>query len=182
MTPATKFCRDCSTDKPTSDFSRNRAKSDGLQDYCKGCFLVRARRVRERRRAGLIPVVVPASKTCTACLIEKPASEFSRNATLPTGLYWFCKACTAERARRRKYGLEPEQHAALVSSQNGRCAICRRKQKLLVDHCHQTGQVRGLLCGPCNTAIGMLDDDPDLLIAAAAYVRAAVREEVAACA
>ncbi len=56
--------------------------------------------------------------------------------------------------------------------QGGACAICRRRpaRRLCIDHCHATRKVRGLLCDNCNIALGLLDDDPDRLRAALAYV------------
>lgn len=83
--------------------------------------------------------------------------------------------------RKQKYGVRQEQYDALLAVQGGVCAICRRppeKLRLAVDHDHGccSGQrscgkcVRGLLCGPCNTAIGSLRDDPALLAAASKYL------------
>lgn len=77
--------------------------------------------------------------------------------------------------RLRKYNLTPEQHAAMLSAQNGVCAICKTapsgvKNFPMVDHCHTTGMVRGLLCSNCNQAIGKLKDSPDLLRAAMVYL------------
>ena len=57
------------------------------------------------------------------------------------------------------YGLTLAQYKELLTEQNGVCAICQEeptKKQLAVDHCHVTGTVRGLLCGPCNQAIGLL--------------------------
>jgi len=82
------------------------------------------------------------------------------------------------RARRwLKYGLGAADYARLLVEQNGVCAICRRKARrwLCVDHCHGTQQVRGLLCDKCNTALGLLEDDPDRMRAAGAYVDRARR-------
>lgn len=62
----------------------------------------------------------------------------------------------------------------MLEEQNGVCAICFSpplpRDRLFVDHCHASGAVRALLCRPCNTGIGMLKDDPDRLMAAAAYL------------
>lgn len=65
----------------------------------------------------------------------------------------------------------------MLAAQGGACAICQtppedpRGYRMHVDHCHSTGQVRGILCGPCNRGIGNLDDDPERCIAAAEYLR-----------
>lgn len=69
---------------------------------------------------------------------------------------------------RRKYGIEPEQLRAMRDAQGDRCAICKGERcgpgdRLHIDHDHVTGQVRGLLCGRCNTLIGLAGDDPDRL-------------------
>lgn len=65
-----------------------------------------------------------------------------------------------------------------METQGGLCAICRlspvgrgKGDILVVDHCHKRGNVRGLLCGNCNIAIGLLRDDPALVDLAAAYLR-----------
>jgi Recombination endonuclease VII len=78
----------------------------------------------------------------------------------------------ARSMRRRRYGLSQDQYDALLTKQNGRCAICKvtPEKGLQVDHCHSLGHVRGLLCGPCNRAIGLMKDNPTALLAAAAYV------------
>ena len=77
---------------------------------------------------------------------------------------------------KRRYGLTRSQYETLLYLQGGRCAICRRgpegsgKKRLTVDHDHETGEVRGLLCNHCNAAIGNLRDDPLVVRAAAAYL------------
>ena len=75
---------------------------------------------------------------------------------------------------RWRYGLQPDEYAALMKKQGGKCAICRTKptgkRGLHVDHHHETGVVRGLLCSSCNTAIGMLRDNSIMIRRAAKYV------------
>jgi len=65
----------------------------------------------------------------------------------------------------------------MLAHQGGVCAICKRKpdkgKPLCVDHCHVTGMVRGLLCHKCNMVLAFGNDDPDILRAAIAYLRAA---------
>jgi hypothetical protein len=75
------------------------------------------------------------------------------------------------RARLRKYGLTRQQYDTLFKQQQGRCAICYTTQNkwgnkpiaLCIDHCHQTGVVRGLLCNFCNTEIEFLSGDKKIL-------------------
>lgn len=77
-------------------------------------------------------------------------------------------------ARLKRYGLSTSRYQYLLMRQDNACAICKRPQAttdaLLVDHNHATGEVRGLLCGPCNTALGLLQDSPDVLDAALQYL------------
>lgn len=73
--------------------------------------------------------------------------------------------------RQWRYGLSPEDFEAMHRRQGGRCAICASEGQLVVDHCHTTEAIRGLLCNKCNTALGLFRDDPANLIAAAAYLR-----------
>lgn len=76
---------------------------------------------------------------------------------------------------KRMYGLTPEAWDGMFAKQAGTCAICsddlrRGTGGAAVDHCHKTGRVRALLCAPCNTAIGLLKEDPAVLDAAKAYL------------
>ncbi len=68
-----------------------------------------------------------------------------------------------------------EEYDKLLSKQEGKCAICSGTEptgrRFAVDHDHQTGMVRGLLCTRCNNALGCLQDDPELLDRAAQYIR-----------
>lgn len=76
-----------------------------------------------------------------------------------------------------KYGITLDEYDAMLDSQNGHCAICpatdpgrKGRSFLYVDHCHETGEVRGLLCGNCNDGLGRFRDDPALLRGAIAYL------------
>ena len=74
------------------------------------------------------------------------------------------------------YGITVEEYDRMYKSCGGRCEICGRaeedavKGRLHVDHCHDTGVVRGLLCSHCNTALGKFQDSPELLTAAIRYI------------
>ena len=79
-----------------------------------------------------------------------------------------------EKQLKDRFGITPEQYWEIYANQNGVCRICKRPQtvglKLDVDHNHKTNKVRGLLCRNCNTGIGQLRDDFNLLWAALKYL------------
>ena len=78
---------------------------------------------------------------------------------------------------RFKYGISLEEYERILKSQRGRCAICRTDKPgkrwhttFCVDHDHETGEIRGLLCVGCNFALGQVRDDPKILRAMIAYL------------
>lgn len=89
----------------------------------------------------------------------------------------YCRLCE----RVKKYGITGADYKALLAEQDRRCRICGAEHHdgvrdgmdspLVVDHCHETGEVRGLLCPKCNMAIGLLGDDVATAQAAADYLR-----------
>jgi ribosomal protein L34E len=90
-----------------------------------------------------------------------------------------------EREALRLYGMTPEEYNRKLAEQDGKCAICRKapqgrpngrarevlEPRLHNDHCHVTNRFRGLLCSNCNTGLGLFGDDPEVLMAAAEYLR-----------
>jgi len=76
------------------------------------------------------------------------------------------------RRRLRDYGLTEDDVAELSAQQNGRCRICERlPPRLVIDHDHVSGIVRGLLCDGCNRGLGFFEDDAARLSAAVAYLK-----------
>lgn len=89
-----------------------------------------------------------------------------------------------ERRIALRYGISGSDYAALRERQGNRCAICNNPspagKNLYVDHCHQTGVVRGLLCGACNLGLGKLGDTLADLRRALKYLEAHERSKIAA--
>lgn len=139
------------------------------------------------------------TRRCPTCCLTKPRGEFYKNLANKNGLSTWCRPCTREyqrtrytkkprdsmptRERRRrnnlawKYGITHEAYDEMLAAQGGGCALCSHvpsgnERRLAVDHCHVTKRVRGLLCGRCNRALGLLRDDPALCCAAAEYLAA----------
>jgi Recombination endonuclease VII len=70
----------------------------------------------------------------------------------------------------RRYGISAARAQELIDAQGGVCAICRERAPDHVDHDHATGQVRGMLCLPCNTGLGHFNDDVEVMAKAIDYL------------
>jgi len=121
-------------------------------------------------------------KTCTKCGAVKTFTEYSKDKKARDGHKPACKACNKQDPIKKReahlkstYGLSLQDYDNLLDKQGGACAICGttnpQRGRFHVDHNHQTDVVRGLLCSNCNTAIGLLSDNPNYLDNAAAYLR-----------
>jgi len=132
-------------------------------------------------------------KTCTVCGIEKPLTEYAQRGGKEFGLKSACKDCGRARARKywekkplskeaqreknlqKSFGIGIKDYNKLLEIQNGCCAICGTDscasgRNFAVDHNHQTGKIRGLLCKFCNTALGQFKDDTTVLQKAIQYL------------
>lgn len=123
-------------------------------------------------------------RTCVECGEYKRYTEYSfaKSSVSAEGYagYPRCKPCHSawkNKAHiRRTYGLEWDEYLDLMNKQCGKCALCGsegsgKDTRLVVDHCHETGRVRGLLCWSCNVGIGLFKEDPDLLNKVIDYIR-----------
>ena len=81
----------------------------------------------------------------------------------------WCRKCESIYRRHRNYNISEEQVNELLS--NAQCEICGRESYLVIDHCHETGDVRGVLCNNCNTGIGMFLDSLPLIKQAWKYLK-----------
>lgn len=97
---------------------------------------------------------------------KRASSLANPEATRARRVSW--KAANPERSReierkgyyKRKFGITVEQYDEMLAAQNGACGICSKppeKKRLAIDHDHETGAIRGLLCVPCNAALGVLE-------------------------
>jgi hypothetical protein len=133
---------------------------------------------------GVKRINPPGMKFCTRCEETKPLEDFPKATRSHDGRFTYCRPCTKARNDERtpatrlrwRYHLSQEEWDALWAGQQGRCAICHRDpvtaghRGLVVDHCHKTGRVRGLLCVPCNVTLARLEDETDWITAAQSYL------------
>jgi len=110
--------------------------------------------------------------SCAVCL-----GEFAEDDLIVHGnkRYFLCSPCKADVNRLDRFGLSPADYALLLKLQGYNCAVCQQPLKLkqykfAVDHCHDSDDVRGVLCIRCNTSLGAFGDDPDVLLRAAEYL------------
>jgi hypothetical protein len=124
-------------------------------------------------------------KWCRDCEEIKPLDGFVRSKASPTGRGSYCKPCQNARTYesrqrlhgssreyhlRRRYGMGVKVFEAILAEQDGKCLICERPDPEHVDHDHETGKVRGILCFNCNQGLGNFRDDIRSLIRAVNYL------------
>lgn len=145
-----KTCNICLERRSLDDFYANKKAKDGRQSCCKDC-----------RRAYLA-----ANST--------RVKKVNRDYKIRTGRQLAVRRPSSGPAKRRHQGLHEDQYLAILGDQLGTCAICAKDsdQRLAVDHCHKSGEIRGLLCRACNLGLGFFGDDIQRIEVAAAYLRA----------
>ncbi|RWO22804.1 endonuclease VII domain-containing protein [Mesorhizobium sp.] len=148
---STKICSSCNSEKPLSLFGRQSGYRDGHRNQCNAC--------RSRKQAAY-------TKTDAGKASQK---RFVSSAERREKRKW--------RVRHKKYGMSRDSFSEMLLAQNGRCALCSTDKPgsrygFCIDHCHETGRVRGILCHNCNSALGKLGDTPTSISRALAYVQA----------
>ena len=168
-----RLCKKCGLFKPLTEY--HRSNRDGLKTRCRQCLGYKGDWERTREQ-----VRITGRKRCSKCKIIKPISKFYKNNHKASGLMTKCKFCQDQLSRKNSHrhglkanhGLEFDRFQEMVRVQDGRCVICRRvPKKLCVDHDHETGKIRALLCHRCNNGLGMFLDDPVLMQRAIEYLR-----------
>jgi hypothetical protein len=127
-------------------------------------------------------------KTCNHCKRSFGYESLVKNKKMRDGYKNECKEChnrlekeryhskpknerySRYRQVKKTYGLSKEEYDILLKSANYCCQICKGKKRLCVDHCHSTGKVRGILCGNCNSGIGKLGDNKEMVLKAYSYL------------
>ena len=151
-------CKKCGEEKPRTQFYKEKRTKRGYQARCKDCCKADAKAVFEAN--------------------PEPYKQRS-------------KAQHADGTHRRKrtlaqHGLSQEDYDRMLEKQGGHCALCpatvsghNMTDLLLIDHCHETNRVRGLLCQDCNLLLGCIKDERKRLIAAMFYLHDKKRNEKA---
>ena len=167
-------CQRCGRHALPGDFPRSSNRPTGRFPYCTPCS-----RERKREDYWKDPVKVRSQRMASHRRHrDRRLAEMRERYRANPGYY---HDATRAAYLVRAYGITVEQFNDLVDQQAGLCGICSRPEtdvdrrtgktrKLAVDHCHETGEIRGLLCRKCNTALGLLGDEEDSVLAVLAYL------------
>ena len=164
----TKLCPKCGQDLPFDLFHSHKGKKYNLKSWCKICDNTN---MAERRKSDLL-WAQQRNENNARYRGENPekVKEYSRKYEAKPE----SRIRARERAYQRKYGLSIEQVASMLKDQNHACKICDislpTTTDARVDHDHQTGKVRGILCHPCNVALGLFKDSKENLAKAIRYL------------
>lgn len=150
-----RLCRRCDVVKVPDDYPVDRGHHTARGQYCKPCSAANTIKYRD----VISPELYRARKK----------ASYGRNRE------------TVRRYRLKvNFGMTLAQYDEMLAIQDGKCAICRESEtatvvgkvmELAVDHDHETGEVRALLCGNCNKGLGNFRDSPEVLLAAVSYLR-----------
>lgn len=167
MANGVKRCNKCDLPKPVSHFYRASGTKDGRRGECVDCAKLIRRAWYDANREKAVAA----------------AERWQRRNPERVRVYQEAYRSRPERKRtmrdlyyRRTFGISADEFDVILVAQGRCCAICgvrpEREASLHVDHCHETGRIRGIVCLNCNQGIGKFNDDPELLERAAAYLRA----------
>lgn len=155
-----KTCIKCKLEQPPENFSKDKQAKSGLTPQCKKC------------RAENQKKWVASNK-------EKVKESNRKNREKRKAFYDSTEGiiCSRRAHLKRMYGISLEDYNSMLEKQEGKCAICGNKEMnyknkvLCVDHNHETGQVRGLLCGLCNSGLGKFRENKNFLNNAIKYIQ-----------
>lgn len=156
-----KKCRKCGETKELKEFYTDKGGKYGVKSRCKSCQSIASREYNKKQRkerAAYTRRYYRENK-------EKIKARYAEKYDVPLGRGYMLK---------KKYDMSLEEYDKIHESQNGLCAICgnpetkihsrsKKVMMLAVDHCHKTGKGRGLLCSRCNTTLGKIEDDKEIL-------------------
>lgn len=148
MSIQSKICYRCKIEYPLDNFYKSNKRKDGLQTRCKTCNYELQREWLEKNKD---------KERLRQRIYYKNNKEY-------------VTALNEKYRLKKKYGITPEEVEQTKAVQDYKCAICKIEDKLVIDHCHNSGIFRGLLCGQCNKLLGCAKDDIQILLNAVSYL------------
>lgn len=173
-------CNACKGELPVSSFHKAATITRGYQYKCKACMSILDTNLTPERKEHKLKKLEQWRIDNPDKKKEQKRRHYEKNKEKYKIIAKLSQEKNKERyaslALIRKYGITLNQYNWLREQQNYCCAICgeseaKYEKKLVVDHDHETGKIRKLLCTNCNVGIGMLKDNPNILDSAAKYLR-----------
>ncbi len=158
-----KVCKTCKESLLLTDFYKEPKSKDRLSYSCKKCYNIRRQNIRKNN---------PKTKEEKDIYNEKNRIWYwnNREKKAETAKKWRVNSERTYRniAYKYKYNITIDEYENMLTEQNSCCAICKVNQSnldynLVVDHCHSSNTVRGLLCRNCNLAIGYFKDNSEFI-------------------
>jgi len=180
-----KVCTSCEQELRVEQFNKHKLGRFGLESTCKNC-----RQHAKDKRYVKKQEALRVCKTCGLTATKPEELElFVVGKNNRFGRSPYCKQCRNESDKQKqhnnslvrrckKFGITVEQYEQMIVQQENRCAICSkhyddfngRGKNFHIDHCHESGEVRGLLCSNCNTGLGQFKDNVKALESAIIYL------------
>ena len=163
-----KTCKICKQELPEENFYRDGRYPNTLCSYCKTCHKKKTKGYLEKYKDKKRATSRRYYERNRDRLLASQAAYRKHNPSIVKE--------TAHRSHlMKKYHLSKEDFSALLESQGGVCKICKTNNpgwhgRFCVDHNHETGNIRGLLCNNCNVILGHSKDDTEILESAIAYL------------
>lgn len=154
-----KKCASCKKNLDLCEYGKKKTHKDSLSTECRDCSAARGRENRRRKKLGLPSLreeYIKRQESKYGLPYKHPDYSYAKNISI-------------------KFGMDLLEYNKMFEKQRGCCAICGDhqsvlKHKLHIDHNHNNMKIRGLLCRPCNTAIGLLKDNTEVIREALNYV------------
>lgn len=172
-----RVCYQCNKIKEITYFGKDKDKRDGFVTKCKECLGVGVGRKRLR---GSMYKTIDGEKyiVCVTCNETKSLEHYYTSKTVKSGYQHECKDCNKEFSRKRhmirNYNISEQELDYYLSACDNSCEICGdsfNDTRMNIDHNHLSGKFRGLLCGKCNMALGLMRDSLSNLESAANYIK-----------
>jgi len=116
-------------------------------------------------------------KKCGMCNTQKETTEYNKQTKTKDGLQHYCRRCCKYYKAKLRYNLEKEDYDILLKTPA--CIICNvimtneasKSNMRVIDHCHDTSKIRGIICNHCNTGLGLFKDNIEVLSNAIDYLK-----------